>query len=89
MAARQLIRNATVFDSAAGRLRPGCQIVIEGARIAAVSEAPLQIDDVAQVIDAGGRVVLPGLCMSIRLKEMPSCCRSVSWVRASANIRLA
>ena len=61
MATRQLVRNATVFDSAAGRLRPGCQIVIEGERIAAVSEGALQVDDVAQLIDAGGRVVLPGL----------------------------
>ena len=61
MATRQLVRNATVFDSAAGRLRPGCQIVIEGERIVAVSETPLQVDDAAQVIDAGGRVVLPGL----------------------------
>jgi imidazolonepropionase-like amidohydrolase len=61
MATRQLVRNATVFDSAAGRLRPGCQIVIEGERIVAVGETPLQVGDVAQVIDAGGRVVLPGL----------------------------
>jgi imidazolonepropionase-like amidohydrolase len=61
MAVRQLVRNATVFDSAAGRLRPGCQIVIEGERIAAVSEQALQVDDVAQTLDAGGRVVLPGL----------------------------
>jgi imidazolonepropionase-like amidohydrolase len=58
---RQLIRNATVFDSAAGRLRPNCQIVIEGERFAAVSEQPLSVDDVARSIDAGGRVVLPGL----------------------------
>ena len=61
MAARRLVHNATVFDSAAGRLRPGCRIVIEGERIAAVSEQALQVDDVAQTIDAGGRVVLPGL----------------------------
>ena len=61
MATRQLVRNATVFDSAAGRLRPGCQIVIEGERIAAVSEQALQVDDAARIIDAGGRVVLPGL----------------------------
>jgi len=61
MATRQLVRNATVFDSVAGRLRPGCQIVIEGERIVAVSDEPLQVDDVAQAIDAGGRVVLPGL----------------------------
>jgi len=61
MTQRQLIRNATVFDSVTGRLRPGCQIVIEGDRFAAVSEEPLQVDDVALSIDAGGRVVVPGL----------------------------
>ncbi len=58
---RQLIRNATVFDSAAGRLRPGCQIVIEGERIDCVSEQACPVDDVGRSIDAGGRVVLPGL----------------------------
>jgi imidazolonepropionase-like amidohydrolase len=58
---RQLIRDATVFDSAKGVLRPGCRIVIEGERIAAIGEEPLQVDDVARTIDARGRVVLPGL----------------------------
>lgn len=61
MSERQLIRNATVFDSAAGRLRPHCQIVIEAARIVAVSDEPMQVDDVSRTIDASGRVVLPGL----------------------------
>ena len=61
MAVRQLVRNATVFDSAAGTLRPGCQIVIEGERIAAVTDEPITVGDVAQTIDAAGRVVLPGL----------------------------
>ena len=61
MAVRQLVRNATVFDSAAGTLRPGCQIVIEGERIAAVTDEPITVGDVAHPIDAAGRVVLPGL----------------------------
>lgn len=61
MAQRLLIRNATVFDSAAGRLRPRCQIVIEGERFVAVSEEPIQVDDAARIIDVAGRVVLPGL----------------------------
>ena len=60
MSARQVIRNANVFDSAAGRMRPNSQIVIEGQRIAAVTSEPIQVDD-ALVIDAGGRAVLPGL----------------------------
>ncbi len=58
--ARQLIRNARPFDSVTGLIGPVSQIVIEGGRIAAVSGQALQVDD-AIVIDAGGRVVLPGL----------------------------
>jgi imidazolonepropionase-like amidohydrolase len=57
---RQVITNARLFDSAAGVLRPGSTLVIEGERIAAVTQEALQVDD-AQRIDAGGRVVLPGL----------------------------
>jgi imidazolonepropionase-like amidohydrolase len=60
MTQRQVVRNAQVFDSAAGCLRPHSQIVIEGQRILAVTSEPVQVDD-AVVIDAGGRVVLPGL----------------------------
>lgn len=58
---RQLILNARPFDSLHGRIGPLSQIVIEGERIAAVSAQPLAVDDVARTIDAGGRVVLPGL----------------------------
>jgi imidazolonepropionase-like amidohydrolase len=59
--ARQVLVNARVFDSARGAMRPHCTLVIEDERIAAVSDAPLQVDDAARVIDAGGRAVLPGL----------------------------
>ncbi len=57
---RQVLRNARPFDSASGLIGPLSQIIIEGARIAAISAEAIQVDD-AQVIDAGGRVVLPGL----------------------------
>jgi imidazolonepropionase-like amidohydrolase len=57
---RQVIRNAHLFDSAAGSFRPRSTIVIEGARIVAVTQEPVTVDD-ATVIDAGGRAVLPGL----------------------------
>ena len=61
MAQRLLIDRATVFDSAAGTLRPHCRIIIEGERIAAVTDEPVRVGDVAQTIDAADRVVLPGL----------------------------
>jgi len=57
---RQVIVNARPFDAAAGLIGPLSQIVIEGERIAAVTAEPITVDDAAR-IDAGGRVVLPGL----------------------------
>lgn len=60
MTQRQVIVNARLFDSATGEIRPGSTLVIEGERVAAVTQEPWQVDD-AQRIDAGGRVVLPGL----------------------------
>ncbi len=59
--ARQVIRNARLFDSPHGRFLDGCTVVIEGDRIAAVTQEPLAADDAARVIDAGGRALLPGL----------------------------
>jgi imidazolonepropionase-like amidohydrolase len=57
---RQVLTRATLFDSAAGVLRPGTTLVIEGERIAAVTQEPWQVDG-AEAIDCAGRVVLPGL----------------------------
>lgn len=58
---RLVVRNAWLFDSHAGVLRPGTTIVVEGDRVAAVTREPIAVDDAARVIDAGGRAVLPGL----------------------------
>jgi imidazolonepropionase-like amidohydrolase len=61
MSERSVITNARLFDSATGALQPGCTVVIEGERIAAVTPQPLQVDEADRRIDAGGRVLLPGL----------------------------
>ncbi|MFY9511100.1 MAG: amidohydrolase family protein [Rubrivivax sp.] len=58
---RQVLVNASVFDSAAGAMRPGSTIVIEDGLVAAVTQEPIVVDDAARRIDAGGRAVLPGL----------------------------
>ncbi len=60
MTTRQVILNARLFDSAAGVMRDGSSIVIEGDRVVAVTQEPIDVDD-AIVIDAGGSAVLPGL----------------------------
>ena len=57
---RQVVVNATLFDSASGTLKPHTTLVIEGERLVAVTQQPLQVDD-AHRIDVEGRVVLPGL----------------------------
>jgi imidazolonepropionase-like amidohydrolase len=58
---RRVLRNARLFDSLAGVLRPHSTVVIEGERIAEVTQQAIQVDDTAEDIDAGGRAVLPGL----------------------------
>lgn len=58
---RIVIRNALLFDSASAELLPRTTVVIEGERIVEVTQRPLQVGEAAQHIDAGGRVLLPGL----------------------------
>lgn len=58
--ARTVFRNANLFDSTSGTLKPGTTIVVEDGRIDAVSQGSLAVDD-AEQIDVDGRVVLPGL----------------------------
>lgn len=54
-----LIRNARVFDSEQARLRPASNVLLRDGRIVSVDAA----SDAAatHVVDAGGRVLLPGL----------------------------
>ncbi len=61
---RQLaIRNAAIFDAATGTMLPERTILIQGERIAAVGspDRPLAIPDGADVVDASGKYVIPGL----------------------------
>lgn len=54
-----LIRDARVFDSENARLRPASNVLIRDGRIVSVDAAADAV--AAQVVDAGGRVLLPGL----------------------------
>ncbi|UPK75366.1 amidohydrolase family protein [Nocardioidaceae bacterium SCSIO 66511] len=60
MPERLLITDATVCDVAAGSLIPDRRVLITDGRIEAVGGAELAPDD-AEVLDAGGRTVMPGL----------------------------
>lgn len=57
-----VFRNANLFDSETGRSRPGTTVVVVGNRIQAVGpDGSVAIPQGAQVIDAAGKALLPGL----------------------------
>lgn len=56
-----LIRNARVFDSEKGVLAAASDVVIRDGRIVSVSAASKRSSGADHVVDAGGRVLLPGL----------------------------
>ncbi len=65
-AADIIIRNVRVFDGRSAELRSGAEIVIRGGQILAIREAGSANSvavgaDAARVIDAGGRIAIPGL----------------------------
>lgn len=56
-----LIRNARVFDAEHAKLGPLQDVYVDDGRIAEVAEAGSPAQDAGTVIDAAGRVLLPGL----------------------------
>jgi imidazolonepropionase-like amidohydrolase len=58
-----IITNARLLDTAASELRPGASLRVEGDRIVEVGEDGRELRGGADVdvIDAGGRVLMPGL----------------------------
>jgi imidazolonepropionase-like amidohydrolase len=57
-----IITNARLFDGRSERLRDGVEIVIAGNRIAAIRDAsPRPAESGVRVLDARGRVAIPGL----------------------------
>jgi imidazolonepropionase-like amidohydrolase len=55
-----LLRNARVFDGVNADCPGGMEVLLEGGLIRDVSAKPLNVKD-AQVIDVGGRTLMPGL----------------------------
>ncbi len=55
-----LFRNAALLDPVAGELRPGCEVLVDGERIAEVSERPIAASS-AEAFDLRGATLMPGL----------------------------
>ena len=58
-----VVTNAQLLDAAAGQLRPGASVRVEGDRIVEVAEdgGTLSRPDHIEVVDGGGRTLMPGL----------------------------
>ena len=56
-----LFTNFRLFDGTSGTLRDGLRVLVEGNLIKAVTGGNPAAPDGAQVIDCGGRVLMPGL----------------------------
>lgn len=56
-----VLRNILLFDGVNTVLQPGQQVVVEGGRIRAVEPQGQGAPQGAQIIDGGGRVLMPGL----------------------------
>ncbi|MBW3572639.1 MAG: amidohydrolase family protein [Gemmatimonadetes bacterium] len=57
-----VFRNANLFDAQTGESRPGTTVVVSGNRIQAVGpDGTVRVPAGAQVIDAAGKALLPGL----------------------------
>lgn len=56
-----LFTNFRLFDGKSGALREGLRLLVQGNRIEAVVEGTEPPPDGAEVIDCGGRVIMPGL----------------------------
>jgi imidazolonepropionase-like amidohydrolase len=55
-----LFHNCSLLDVAAGQSRPGTDVLVEGDRIAEVSEREIRAPEALR-LDVGGRTLLPGL----------------------------
>jgi len=58
--AAYLFRNLSLLEPEVGELQPGMELRIEGDKVVEVSDKPIT-PGAAEVIDCGGRVVMPGL----------------------------
>jgi imidazolonepropionase-like amidohydrolase len=56
-----LFRDARVFDGWSEQLRDGCDILVADGVVREISDTPLAVTGGADVVDCGGRTLMPGL----------------------------
>jgi imidazolonepropionase-like amidohydrolase len=60
---RTIIRDVHVFDGISDQIRVGVDVLLDGARVTAVSTSPIATDQPSEVLEihGGGRYLIPGL----------------------------
>jgi imidazolonepropionase-like amidohydrolase len=56
-----LFRDVRIFDGKSSTLSPPSNVLVRGDKIARISTSPMSSDAATQVIDGGGRTLMPGL----------------------------
>jgi imidazolonepropionase-like amidohydrolase len=81
-----LFKNVRIFDGKSARLAEGMNLLVTGNKIAAVSKEPIATAEAALVIDAGGRVLMPGL---IDAHTHPTFCLTIDELRKADDFYVA
>jgi len=56
-----LFRDARVFDGASADLREGCDVLVADGVVREIAATPIAVSGETEVVDCGGRVLMPGL----------------------------
>jgi len=61
MGKKVVFRAARIFDGESAQLRQGVEVLVEAGVIRQISDTPMTVSDDCEVVDCGGRVLMPGL----------------------------
>jgi imidazolonepropionase-like amidohydrolase len=61
MGKKFVFRAARIFDGESAQLRQGAEVLVEAGVIRQISDTPVTVSDNCEVVDCGGRVLMPGL----------------------------
>ncbi len=61
MAKQVVFRGAKIFDGESAQLRTGADVLVSEGAIRQISDAPFTVGDDTEIVECGGRVLMPGL----------------------------
>jgi imidazolonepropionase-like amidohydrolase len=61
MGKKVVFRAPRIFDGESAQVRQGAEVLVEAGVIRQISDTPVTVSDDCEVVDCGGRVLMPGL----------------------------